>query len=396
MSSMSDDEGMETIDEPAQSKLDFTGSGAQIFGIWILNLVLSIVTLGIYSFWGRVNIRRYLWQSTRYEDEALEYTGTGGELFVGFLIVFFVVLLPISAANLLSAYLSGLGHEVGANAVSVVTYAGVVFLVGVAIHRVRKYRLSRTLWRGIRGALGGSSWRYGAVFFGYMALNVVTLGLAYPYTSVQLWSRLANDTWIGSGRLSFEGSARPLYRIFIIMWALAALVAGGLFLPAYFAKETGSSDVVEAPATEGTVDDETPATEEDEAPEDSSDSSALTAIVVSVFIWPILGLVIFGFYQWFRAAQYRLFAEGTAFEDTVSFRLDLSGAKMLGFTFFNYFLLAITLGLATPYILVRGGRLIADRLTIVGEPDYEAISQSTAEMPKFGEGLGEAFDVGGF
>lgn len=377
MSSMSGDEEVEFVDDPRETKLDFTGRGPEIFGIWILNLVLSILTLGIYSFWGRVNIRRYLWQSTRYEDEAFEYTGTGGELFIGFLIVFFIVLIPISASNFLSQFLFGSGYRVAAIATGVVTYAGIVFLIGVAIHRVRKYRLSRTLWRGIRGALGGSSIRYGAVFLGYMALNVVTLGLAYPYTTVQLWSRLANDTWIGSGRLQFEGRAKPLYRSFLIPWGLLVIAICLIAWPSYLAAEQAASSSPDDPKLmAGAV------------------SQGLVSGIISVV--PLMAILIGVAYQWFRAATYRLFAEGTTFENTVSFNLDLSGAKMLGFTLFNYFLLAITLGFATSYILIRGGRLIAGRLTIVGEPDYEAISQSTAEMPKFGEGLGEAFDIGGF
>lgn len=377
MSEYSGDDGLEAIGEPSETKPEFTGRGAEIFGIWILNLVLSIITLGIYSFWGRVNIRRYLWQSTRYEDEAFEYTGTGGELFIGFLIVFFIVLLPISAANFFAQNLLLSGNEIGATAVGVATYAAIVFLIGVAIHRVRKYRLSRTLWRGIRGALGGSSIRYGLLFFGYMALNAVTLGLAYPYTTVQLWSRLANDTWIGSGRLRFEGSARPLYRSFLIPWGLAAVAVGLIAWSSYLAADQAASS----------------------SPDDTKVmAGAISQKMVTgmISVLPLAGVLFFVSYQWFRAARYRLFAEGTTFEDTVSFKLDLSGVKLFGFTLLNYFLLIVTLGFATSYILIRGGRLIADRLTIIGEPDFEAISQSTAEMPKFGEGLGEAFDVGGF
>lgn len=403
MSSINGDEEVEFVDDPRESKLNFTGRGPEIFGIWILNLMLSILTLGIYSFWGRVNIRRYLWQSTRYEDEALEYTGTGGELFIGFLIVFFIVLIPISASNFLSQFLFGSGYRVAAIATGVVTYAGIVFLIGVAIHRVRKYRLSRTLWRGIRGALGGSSIRYGAIFLGYMALNVVTLGLAFPYTTVQLWSRLANDTWVGSGQLRFEGSARPLYPIFMAMWAIVAVYAGAFSLTTYIAELEWTFYIVDTPVMEdGDVTDEnieateSPATESGEDASEPAEPFGQKVIRWLVLMVPIVALGLFGLYQWFRASTYRLFAEGTTFENTVSFKLDLSGAKMLGFTLFNYFLLAITLGFATSYILIRGGRLIAGRLSIVGEPDYEAISQSTAEMPKFGEGLGEAFDIGGF
>src|SRR6185437_9615849 len=77
---------------------------------WLLikNFLLTIVTLGFYRFWARVRVRRYFWSSLRLADEPLEYTGTGLELFVGFLIavaviapfgIAYVVLKRISLGN---------------------------------------------------------------------------------------------------------------------------------------------------------------------------------------------------------------------------------------------------------------------------------------------------------
>src|SRR5262245_1687148 len=60
-----------------------------------INLLLMIVTLGIYGFWARTEVRKRTWSAVRIEGEPLHYTGTGGELFLGFLIAFFLVFVPL-------------------------------------------------------------------------------------------------------------------------------------------------------------------------------------------------------------------------------------------------------------------------------------------------------------
>ena len=61
----------------------------------MVNLLLTIVTLGIYRFWAKTRIRRYLWSQTEFLGDRFEYTGTGKELLIGFLIVFaFLIVMP--------------------------------------------------------------------------------------------------------------------------------------------------------------------------------------------------------------------------------------------------------------------------------------------------------------
>ena len=64
------------------------GEVFDLFGIYMVNLLLTIVTLGIYRFWAKTRIRRYLWSHTEFLGDRFEYTGTGKELLIGFLIVF--------------------------------------------------------------------------------------------------------------------------------------------------------------------------------------------------------------------------------------------------------------------------------------------------------------------
>src|SRR5258706_3707487 len=84
--------------EDGHIDLTWSGSPWSLVGLSLLNLILTILTLGIYSFWGKTEVRRRIWSSIRLNDEPLAYTGTGGELLIGFVLVFAVVLLPTLAA----------------------------------------------------------------------------------------------------------------------------------------------------------------------------------------------------------------------------------------------------------------------------------------------------------
>ena len=61
-------------------------------GLSVLNGLLRILTLGVYHFWGKTEVRQRMWSAVRIDNEPLEYRGTGGELFRGFLIVFVIIL----------------------------------------------------------------------------------------------------------------------------------------------------------------------------------------------------------------------------------------------------------------------------------------------------------------
>ena len=62
----------------------FEGRQGPLAGLLLRNLLFSILTLGIYRFWGRTHVRRFVWRHTVLLDDALEYLGTGGELWRGF------------------------------------------------------------------------------------------------------------------------------------------------------------------------------------------------------------------------------------------------------------------------------------------------------------------------
>ncbi len=82
--------------------------------------------------------------------EPLEYTGTGKELFLGFLIVFAVLITVGIIINVGNFYIQTMGSNAALIAFKGFYYLDFFNLFGYAVYRARRYQLSRTVWRSIR------------------------------------------------------------------------------------------------------------------------------------------------------------------------------------------------------------------------------------------------------
>ena len=161
--------------------------------------------------------RQHIWSSIRINGETLEYTGTGGELFRGALVVFLALILPtVVLFTVLTAVLGPQHPVLGAAQLFVLLLF--LLLTGMAVYRARRYRLSRTYWRGIRGTLVGSSWKYSLVYFGSLILRGLTLGWSTPAMNLELQQRITREMRFGETAFSFRGRAGPLYPTYALCW----------------------------------------------------------------------------------------------------------------------------------------------------------------------------------
>jgi uncharacterized membrane protein YjgN (DUF898 family) len=172
-----------------------------------------VITLGIYRFWLLTDIRQFLWSNTEIGGDVLEYLGTARELVIGFVLAV-ALLVPIYgafwAATLTLALLPRLFGVLG---------LVLLALFGqFAVFRARRYRLSRTLFRGLRFHQTGSAWRYAASAVGWWAIVLVTLGLAYPWAQASLERYKMRHTFYGDLSGGFEGSGTRLFLRGVPMW----------------------------------------------------------------------------------------------------------------------------------------------------------------------------------
>ena len=205
-------------------RLTFHGRGGTLFGLHIVNVLLTVVTLGVFAFWAKVRVRRYLLAASEFAGDRFAYHGTGGELLLGFtkaMIVFFVPLAFLQA----SAMLSGDPRAVAATRLAA-TVAAVVF-VPVAVVGARRYRLSRTSWRGIRLGFDGALADYVKLFLISTLLTLVTLGFYYPVSDARSRAFLISHSRFGTRTFGYDGVARATFRPYLVA-ALLALPTLGL------------------------------------------------------------------------------------------------------------------------------------------------------------------------
>jgi uncharacterized membrane protein YjgN (DUF898 family) len=204
-------------ENPKETHFAYHGTVGRIFRIWLVNILLKIVTLGIYSFWGKTRLRRYIVGSFSLLNDRFEYTGTGGELFRGFLKALPIIILVYSPLFIWNPEQYPLVQLI---------FIPIIFLLIAATYAALRYRLSRTTWRGIRGKLTGSALHYAGLTVGRTLINVVTLGIAIPYSDVIVYRYRANHMHFGSVKVEFHGEGSKLMKINIITLLLTIPTLG--------------------------------------------------------------------------------------------------------------------------------------------------------------------------
>ena len=214
---------------PASGEIKFLGKDAVYWRLLIRGAVLLLCTLGIYRFWLTTDVRRFLWGNSEIAGNGLEYTGTALELLVGFLIAV-AILLPINALFFLAALDLGLIGKLS----GVVAFLLLALLGQFAIYRARRYRLSRTIYRGVRFYQTGSAWAFAFYALAWWGLVALTLGLAYPWAQKSLERFKMRHTYYGDLPGYFEGSALSLFLRGLPLWLLVVgPLAGGLAAAVY-------------------------------------------------------------------------------------------------------------------------------------------------------------------
>lgn len=231
------------MDHPAVSelKVQYRGDAAKLFPLALGTGVLGLVTLGIYRFWGKARIRRHVWGKMRVGDDALEFTGTGLEMFLGFLMAVVVLAVYLAVVQLI---LFSVGirfvfdpqsemEEIAQGISIALSFLAVLPLMIFAAYRARRYKLARTRLRGIRFAMDNAAGGYVIRALGYLVLTVATLGLLWPLMTFRLEAYMTDRTWYGGARFRQGGAWTGLYRAYFHVivgmgMILAAVVFGAL------------------------------------------------------------------------------------------------------------------------------------------------------------------------
>src|SRR5580658_3760756 len=190
----------------APEPLHFNGSGAEYFGIWIVNLLLTIVTLGIYSAWAKVRRLQYFYRHTSVAGSSFDFHGSPVRILIG----------RVIALAMLIAY----NYSVRLHSLLTLVILGAIAIVMPWLLRNSfRFRLYNSSWRGIRfhfrGAVG-SAYR---VFLLNGVLTMITLYLLAPFMHQRVKAYQHNNSWLGQTQCSFHARVGEFYKIYLLLLA---------------------------------------------------------------------------------------------------------------------------------------------------------------------------------
>jgi uncharacterized membrane protein YjgN (DUF898 family) len=355
--------------------IDYVGPTGTLYVIFIKNILLSLVTLGIYRFWAKTRLRRFLWGNTRVDGEALEYTGTGKELFLGFLKAVLVLVPAFGVLELAELFLDA-GIVVSV-AISVLRIVLVFALIYAGTFAARRYRMSRTTWRGIRFQQLGSMWRYAGIAMIGSLLTALTLTLYGPFNRVRLMRYETENLRFGSGVFRFTGEGRTLFSSYVHYWGvgLITIIIAALVTYSQFTFETSMLWDMELWADE----------------EDSAElakaifSAAAAPLALLVPLLLLLGL-------WYQARTLRFYAENLHLESLSFAASKVTGGAIFWLLLGNFLIKVVSLGLLYPITVQRTMRFWCSRIELNGPIDFTRITQAE-RGPRTGEGLAGFFDI---
>ena len=225
---MNDVAQIRTLVRQSQS-IAFTGERRDFFRLVRRGALLELITAGFYRFWLATDIRRSLWSGTLVDGHAPEYTGTAKELLIGFLFAL-AILVPVY----LLYFLIGIEAERAKAFASIPLVLFFYAFAQFAIFRARRYRATRTVWRGARFWMSGSGWAYSWRACLWDLVVLLTLGLALPWRESALERYKMRHLNYGDLPARFEGTGWALFKRGWWLWLLSLpIVTLPFTYPAY-------------------------------------------------------------------------------------------------------------------------------------------------------------------
>ncbi len=318
-------------------RLRFTADGWEYFRIWIVNVALTLLTLGIYSAWAKVRARRYLYGNVWLGDAAFDYTANPVAILRG-RILLLVVLVPVSLAQRLSI---------------VYYYAALLLLMPLVpwvVVRARAFQLRNSMHRGIAFDFRAKYWDAAVWYPLSWAASIATLGLARPFTVQQRDRFLVTESRFGSTPFSFVGQVRPYYKMYVVTVVVLGLVYIG-----------GVLGTVLLMAVMNLAGDPVPGTAEFN-PTLFFAGILTTAAAAALFVLAYLRTRLLS-YRW----------SNTRLGES-EFRLDLSFQTMLWLYASNAALIIATFGLFVPFARIRVLRYVVDQCLVIQKDSEETFN----------------------
>jgi len=350
--------GADDSAQRATIPFQFTGTGAEYFRIWIVNLLLTVLTIGIYSAWAKVRRLRYFYGNTSLAGSAFEYHGRPVQILKGRLIALAALIVYSVAIRVLPA--------------TALLFVPLMLLaLPWVIVRSRKFQMQVTSWRNIRFHFHGTYGQAAAAYIGWALLSTFTLNLMMPHLLYARVRFLLGQSSFGTQRFGFTKEVGPFYRFFYkaLLFGFLGGVAFTLVIVAMgsmFGTEGGLAGL--------------------------SASAAKSKFMPLLFGSAAL-LIYLPLYAYFQSRFINTTLDGLEIgPHTV--RCKLETGRLLWIYVTNVLGMLFTLGLFYPWARIRSAQYQFDSMSVdtVGSLD-SFVEDADTKTSATGEELGEFFDV---
>lgn len=422
------------------TQVEFTGKASEYFGIWIVNLLLSLLTLGIYSAWAKVRRKKYFYHHTQIDQVGFDYHAKPLSILKGRLIAF--------ALFLAYAFGGELNLFIPMIAVAIFVLALPWLVVRASIFNARN-----SSHRGLRFDFVGKVGKAAKIYLLLPVLAVLSLYLAWPYVDHQRNQFLVSNHRFGLSAFDFKAKVSSFYRVYAVVLLVPFIgILAAVAIPAYMAYQVKAAQhsAISIPFSVGFVemDNSRQIVLAENAPEDEpyrvervysesehaeeqfDDSESVESgngateksleemiaeaqrekqqrrekMIADMLKTPakaMLGIgfvlaylvLIFAFIAYFKSRIGNLVLNSTTL-DNLAFKSTLRARDYLWIYVTNIIAIALTFGLATPWAQIRLARYRASKLQLVGDVDLDKfVGEKKEEVKATGEEIADFFDV---
>jgi uncharacterized membrane protein YjgN (DUF898 family) len=341
---------------PQRYLLNFTGSAAEYFRIWIVNTFLTVITLGIYAAWAKVRTRRYFYANTKLADYPFEYTANPVAILKGNLILA-GGLVVIGVANYILPALSDL--------------FGIAFAIVLPflIYKSLRFRARNSAYRNIRFHFVGTLGKSYRTYFWIPILIPFTIGLLYPYWAFRRKKYFFNNFSYGSAKNDFYGESGPFYRIYLLCALI--FIMGIVLMIIIFGFSAKFIRVGAEPSDSGLM-------------------------ILASFMPFFFFMFFYIFIDQFIFARLNNYCWGQSYLREVRFESTLKAGNLIWIRLSNIAAILFSIGLLIPWAKVRRAKYILNNLSVITAADStleEFAAMAEPEESALGEAATDFFDV---
>jgi uncharacterized membrane protein YjgN (DUF898 family) len=340
----------------APLRFTFQGTGGEYFRIWIVNLLLSIVTLGIYSAWAKVRRTRYFYGSTDVAGSSFEYHGNAIAILKGRIVAVILIVLYNIAFEI--SGVAGLLMIVAAMLVS-------PWLVWKSL----QFKLYNTSYRGIRFGFRGSMKQSYIAYLFWPLISLVSFFLTAPLAHQRMKKFQHEESRFGTTHFSFHGTVGRFYTAYLLVAAIWAIGVVAICLTlggAVFGMIAGG--------------------DLDETAASGASMIAVFVLVMALYVWMFLLFPIFAtmiqnlIWNNTQLGQHR-------------FTSNMKWTRMTFIVVTNIIGIVCTLGLFLPFATIRAMKYRIESMTLLPADRLDHfIAAEQKQVSATGEGMADLLD----